>query len=453
MEPKKKIFKWIAAVAATIFVLLLILILVVPHVVDMTPYKEKALAEISRAIKGKADFQDARIGFFPRPHLEIDHGMVSVPGETDAVVESLAIFPEILPLFRGDVRVYRLQIEGPTLTINLPDAVGQPKEKRSDMDVAFGERLRSGLAHISSIVPGLVLVVKNGNLNFTRDKAPAFWFKNIHALIKCPPDRLEMDLECESSFWKRILLKGSADPEKLESFGQLELLNFQPRGIVDIFLPSFKRYLGDSELNLNLNFKTDGPGVLQADMQGSIPRLTLYPESKKQVIRGKRFKGAVSFTEEKQSITLTELDLDHPRANLSGQFQMDRKTPKVSLDLVGRDIDVAPARSMTTALVGDVPVVQTIFDIVKDGNVPLIRFHSRGTSLSDLGSLKNMVIEGSLNKGNIFVPTAELDLRDVSGDVTISNGVLEGKNLNAVLGNSSGHDGTLKLCLGKENPL
>ncbi|MFC1828303.1 AsmA-like C-terminal domain-containing protein [Thermodesulfobacteriota bacterium] len=453
MKSKRKIFMWIAAGAATIFALLLILILIVPHVVDMTPYKEKALAEISRTIKGQANFQDARLRFFPRPHLEIDHGMVSIPGKADVVVDALAIFPKILPLFGGDVRVYRLQVEGPTLTLSLPDSIGQSNEKRSDTDVAIGEMLRSGLSHISAIVPGLVLVVKNGNLSFTRGKAPGFWFKDIHALIKCPPDRLEMDLKCESSFWKHISLKGSVDPEKLDSFGQLELVNFQPRGLANYFFPSVLQYLGDSELNLNLNFKTEGSGILQADVQGSIPRLTLYPESKKQVIRSKRFKGTVSFTEEKQSIILTELNLDHPRINLSGQFQMDRTVPQVNLDLVGRDIDVKPARSMTTALLGGNSVVETIFNIVKGGNVPLIRFHSSGKSMGDLGSLKNMVIEGSLNEGNIFVPKAELDLKEVNGEVTISNGILVGRKLNAKLGNSSGQDGTLKLGLFKENPL
>ncbi|MFH2218822.1 MAG: AsmA-like C-terminal domain-containing protein [Pseudomonadota bacterium] len=450
---KKKMFVRIATGAATIFVLLFLLILLAPRLVDMTSYKEKALAEISRAIQGKADFQDAELSFFPRPRLVILHGKISIPGEMDAAVQSLAIYPEILPLFMMDVRVYRLQVESPDITINQAEFPGKEKKGQAAPSEPVGKKLQSGLAYIASKVPGLVLAVKNGSLNFTKGNVPGFWFKNIQALVKCPPDRLDVDLKCESGFWKRIFLKGSLDPEKLDSFGHLEILNFQPRGITGHFFPSFEGYLGDSELNLNLDFKTDGSGFFEADVQGSIPLLTVYPGNRKLVIRGKRFKGAVYFSEQEQKVSLFELDLDDPRINLSGEFRADRKTPRASLEVIGRDVDVSPVRSAVTIFAGDIPIVRTILDIVRGGRAPEIRFHSRGKSLGDLGTLKNMVIAGNLNNGNIFVPTVELDLKAVSGEVTISNGILEGKNLNAVLGNSSGRDGTLKLGLDGEDPL
>jgi hypothetical protein len=91
---------------------------------------------------------------------------------------------------------------------------------------------------------------------------------------------------------------------------------------------------------------------------------------------------------------------------------------------------------------------------VKGGKVPLITFNAQGSSVTDLRKTENILIKGNIVEGKIFVPKAHLYFEDVSGDVVISQGVLEGRNLEAQLENAHGREGTLRLGLkGKDAPL
>jgi hypothetical protein len=130
---------------------------------------------------------------------------------------------------------------------------------------------------------------------------------------------------------------------------------------------------------------------------------------------------------------------------------MDQTPPQVSLELEGREIDVDSTRDAALALAGDVAVTRKIFHIVKGGTAPLIHLSTRGNSWHDLGKGENILIKGSLLDGKIFVPGVHLDLEGVKGEVIISRGILEGKNLEARMGSIEGRQGTLNLGLKGEN--
>jgi len=78
-------------------------------------------------------------------------------------------------------------------------------------------------------------------------------------------------------------------------------------------------------------------------------------------------------------------------------------------------------------------VVKDIFDVLKDGSIPLITLKAQGNSLSDLGNTDNMVIQGQLRDGEIRIPDIQFDLKDFAGKVVISRGILQSENLRARL--------------------
>ena len=165
--------------------------------------------------------------------------------------------------------------------------------------------------------------------------------------------------------------------------------------------------------------------------------------------------GSMHVDADKSSFTLAELKLDPPGLSFSGKLEINHllksPSPSIGLELKGKDVDVTSARKGALSLAGEIPVVQDIFDIVKGGKLPLITFAAHGNSLEDLGKLENIIIKGSMLDGDIFVPGAELDLKNVNGDVIISKGILQGNNLEARLGNSRAGNGILKLGLEGEN--
>jgi len=148
---------------------------------------------------------------------------------------------------------------------------------------------------------------------------------------------------------------------------------------------------------------------------------------------------------EKTKVSLSNLILDYPKLSASGQFLLNRMTKQTSLDINAQKLDVGSTRKVALAVAGNSGITKDIFDIVKGGNIPKITFKSFGKSPADLGTIENIFIRGRLRDGNIFVPSALLDLEDVDGSVTISNGILVGENIKSRLGNSFGSEGMLEL--------
>ena len=100
-----------------------------------------------------------------------------------------------------------------------------------------------------------------------------------------------------------------------------------------------------------------------------------------------------------------------------------------------------------TAVYGDLPVVNDIFDYLRDGKISSASFQVKGKSLDEISTLENMAVQGRLDQGNIHIPDFDLNLAGVSGDTVIANAVLEGKNVSAKMGNTTVKNSSLKIGL------
>ncbi len=436
-------------------VLLVVFILLLPTLINLEPMREKVLATVSQKVGGEVKFQRLDLSFFPRPRVVIHHGNLSIPGKVTGTLESLTLHPEILPLFRGRVRVAMLHVEAPDFEMNISDR--PVKNKVGLKDVSYStieDRVGSALALIASKAPGRVVLVKKGRLSLSEQTKSVFWFQDIDGRIEFTPNRLKIDVTCKSSLWKSISLKGWLNAKNFKGNGRIDLTHFQPQALAGYLFPFAPQYVSDSMMNLNLSFKANGPKVLQAEVAGSIPYMNVFQANKKLVIKAKSLRGALHMDGDRTTVSLAELNLDYPQLTMSGKLLIDQASPLVSLELNGGDVDVYSTREVARALMGKFQITQKIFDIVKGGKVPLITLNARGSSVADLRKKENILIKGNIVEGNIFVPRAHLYFEDVSGDVVISKGTLEGRNLEARWGNAHGREGILRLGLkGKNAPL
>jgi hypothetical protein len=98
---------------------------------------------------------------------------------------------------------------------------------------------------------------------------------------------------------------------------------------------------------------------------------------------------------------------------------------------------------------GAEPRVQKICEYVRGGEVSSLVLRSEGTTFADLGSLENLSAQGRLREARIVVSDPGLELEGVGGEVTLSPGLLEGKDLKGRLGTSSFAGTTVRLDLRK----
>ena len=433
--------------------LVVALILVAPKFIESDFVKREIVAHLSKKAGGQVKFAAVDFSFFPRPHAVIRKASLLVAGKVSAEIESLIIYPKIWPLLSGKLQIAVLKAESPDINIKLPQSKEDVKETPDSFNQKdFREKLTLALSPIISETKGLSLHVENGKVNLVKGEVPPLLFNDIHILIDMSK-QLKIDLACKSNLWKGLSLKSQLDLTTFKGDGRIDLICIRPHMLPDYILLKDALKVGESEVNLNLAFKTDLTKDLEAKIKGSIPLLPLTYNNQEVVFKGVNIDGALNIAEGKTSISILELNLDYPRLDLTGEFAMDKSTPRVSLRLEGREVDVPSVREVALSMGGDTTEVQDIFAIVKGGKVPLISLETNGKSLDDLGRLENILIKGSILGGEIYIPGIHLNLDEVKGEALISEGILNGNRLQTRLGKTFGSKGNLRLGLGENNDL
>ncbi|UCH19913.1 MAG: AsmA-like C-terminal domain-containing protein [Deltaproteobacteria bacterium] len=455
MSKQKKIFLWLITGFVSFLILLTALILFSNLIINQEEILGRIQSAASGEIPGEIEFQRIGLSFLFRPHVVIHQGKFNIPGKATGRLESLAVYPALLPLLTGKVRVSKLIVEAPNIQIKLPASIEKKDKGAASIPLKdIQVQVVSALGSLAHIEPGLVVHIKSGRLKLFEGNRSAFWFKDIRANIKLPKEKFIFNLNCESSIWESISLDGWLDPSNLKSSGHLHLKNIRPQLLSEYFFPRGPLRVMETRADLNLHFSTDGPKQLQAAVNGTLPHLNLFNGKEKLVIKVKDIRGGIQIDNETTTVSLTRCNLDYPQLNMSGKLVLTQNEPMIDLQVEGRQVDVASTRRVALVLAGFIPTVQKIFERIKGGRVPLVTFSSRGQSWPDLDDTENMIIKGSMVDGNIFLPEAGMDLEAIQGDALISQGVLAGENLVARYGNSWGRDGTLKVGLeGKNAPL
>jgi len=431
------------------------LILFVPKFIDSDFIKREIVAHLSSRAGGQVEIKGVDFSFFPRPHAVIREASLLVAGKVSAEIESLMIYPKIWPLISGKLQIAFLKAESPDINIKLPQSKEHIKEApgSSSNRKYLREKLAPVLAPIISETEGLSLQVENGKVNLLKGEVPVLWFNDIHILIDNASKQFKSDLTCKSNLWKGLSLKTHLDLTTFRADGRIDLSCLRPHMLPDYILPKGALKVGDSEANLNIAFKTDLTKDLETEIKGAIPFLPLIYNNQEVVFKGVNIDGTLNITDDKTSISILELNLDYPRLDLTADFVMDKSTPRVSLRVEGRDVDVPSIREVALSMGRNNSAVQNIFAIVKGGKIPLISFDTNGNSLDDLGKLENILIKGNMLGGEISIPAINLNLEEVKGEALISKGILQGNRVQARVEKTSGSKGNLRLGLGENDDL
>jgi AsmA-like C-terminal region len=455
---RRKIFLVGGGCFALLFMLLVAFALLLPYLVNLESIREKIEALLFQQVGGKVEYWKIDLFYFPRPGVTAHQVMVSLDEELTGTAKWVRVYPELTALFRGKLAISRIQIESPNVTLRFPMERAEVKQRSEG---AALKELEEIVARVAAIVPRLKVVMKDGRLNLLKGSQTVFSFSDINANMSGQPREPKIEITCRSNLWERMSAEVTINPVELKGHGHIEVVSFHPHLLSGFLSAGFPLKLTDSELNLNLNFETKGQEMFQVGLEGSASKLTFEEEHQEIAIRGKRFQGTLQLEEGRLNVSLGELNLEYPRLILSGKFKTDREQSLVALEVQGREVEVTSTRSVTLKLAKKIPVMNTIFGIVREGRIPLITFQSQGRRISDLDDTERFTIQGKILDGKISVPVGEPEgdredftLAKAAGEVVISRGILEGRNLKAQWKNQQLQEGKLRVGLeGEDAPL
>jgi hypothetical protein len=329
MQKRRRIVKIIGYTAGVLLIVLVCLLLFPSKFINNEWVKKELLQVLSRNISGTVEFRSVAISFFPVPRLSIDQARIAVPGKLDATIANLDLFPELIPLLRGEAKISRLQVREPVVALPVPD--------KREKEALSAEQVSASLKSLVSETAGLTFSIENGSISI------------IH-----------------------------------EGHAPATLQRIDARAVVE-------------------------------SKQGGV------------------------------TVTLDHLQIASPRLTLSGTLGIRPSSPRIRLDLRGEGLSVRQAGDFLLSAAGEMPPVGRILDILRDGTISEITFHSQGDSFEDLGGSLNTEIKGELVQGSIHVPGPGLDFTAVNGAFAVSQGVLQAADVTGRSGKSSLGQTSLRL--------
>ncbi len=459
--------------------------------------KEFITEQLCGATGGQVAFDRLQLELLPHPHLTASAISIQLPGLLAGTVQSLVIVPKLLPLLSGRFEPARIELLAPRLDLTIPDDASifppatalqrdsepspipadpsSPQQDQQSRDSAseaalttsahptpspmarshfpwnscpdLEEPFYSVLNTLSERVPGLELTVEQGRLEVVHRGQGLLSLRDLSLQAILPPHVVVLRLGCQSNLWEEIAVNSRFDLIESQGTGHLRIRQCRSQ-LLGEFLPAGTlKPVGESPVDLEVAFSSQGPGLLQATIHASSPSLSLQLSGQSAVFRDISLDARVQTQGERFELRLDRLHAEAPQLDLTGSLWSHPDSAEAAYRLEGRDADAAAVREVALALGSESEVVRDVFTFIRGGQVPLVSFEAKGRSLPALQEARNLIVTGRIEKGEVFIPEISLTVTEVFGDVLIANGILTGNNLEGRAERSVGRNGSLTVAL------
>jgi len=436
----------LGGIAAAVIVILVLGALLLPWLIDSQLVKEKIASVVVEKTNGTVTLGKIDLLWFPRPAVLIQSAEFSLDEKKQGTIQSIKVYPSIFYLLAGRLVVRRVQLQAPQVKVHLP----APSEQPLDIE-ELEMNLRSALTYFTTELPGLRIDLSDGSAEIEIGDKPPVTLQNVAAQAGASSKDLRFQLSARSNLCNRLRIEGKMSGENLAAQFEVAVDQLKVRESL-IYLPQHLfKYAQQGEVSFNLDIATLGLRKIKAQIDGSVGALVLARRGGKVNVKAKRLKGNLVYEEGSVQAKVEQLDLVSPRLRAAAEL---KSTPSLSSARIKvRDVNVGEIRDMALRFADDVAGVKKFFQFIQAGTIAEMVLQSSGRSFKEMARIKNIAVSGSMRNGSILVPGPELDLRNVTGSVRISGGVLEAKDLTANLGTTKGSDGKFRLGLeGKNRP-
>ena len=453
MPPQKKrpFGKFIIGGAVLLLVLGTVFWYLVPALVERQLNHLDVKALFEKFTGGSFTSDRFQIDLLPLPHVVIPNARINIPGQLEGQWQKLQIYPSFSALLTGDLRIGKILVKTPDFEVALPRPQGRqtPRPHSPAAAQAIIPLLQNGLPGPSAALQKATITIKSGRLRIKQISQPAIQVEGIDLALQLPPADMTIDLRCRATIWEALHFSGTLNPATFQGRLRLSIKHLKP-ALLRPQLPELPLQWEGAPLDVTAQADLSDRDHLQMAIQARLPHILLKRETASVAVNGITLKGELTYSPADIRIDLEKLQATQPALSLSGHAVVNSGTPLYQVELTGSHLKIEPLRQASLSLAGDNEVVAGIFDVLRGGDVPWIRFSTTGTQPADMAVFRNMTITGTVENGRLFIPGAELALTDVQGQADIAKGILKGDHLKAMYGKTQGSNGRLWLDLDQE---
>jgi hypothetical protein len=455
MRKIRKLLLWLGWLTGIVLVLTTILFVLFSRYIDSEPAQIEIRKLVTTQLGELVTYQRAYLSIFPRPGLAFTQANITIPHTAVISMDAAVIYPELIPLFVSEVKIAKIQLEKPDITLEIAD---KPKHEESAKPFSIAEtiaEITSVRSSIRSFAPRLVFAVRQGRLTYREKTNDLMVIKQIDTRIAIVPKGLEISFTGHVGKWGKIEVDG-------EFYGIAKSVLIR-----DMYVSTGSSFVSISSAKLLLE---DTP-VLEIESGKATMVLEDIYERRSMLVRlydplrnMKKFKGTVKLTSlklfgallqpEKWIIETTgsveDIDVDFPELPgpvkiEHGKFQASRNT--VTLKNIQASIfdssftasaiisgSMEAIDSANVALSGNVGP-ETVRWVSKIFKLPPEHTLRAPLSISDAHLVwqagSNLAITGlaSIRNG----PTFSLDLRRYGGELAIKQLIIKDEDSHAAM--------------------
>lgn len=400
-------------------VLVILLSIAVPlaayRLVNTRYFIERINGAVSRRLG--VNFSSRRIGFRLFPRLAITGGGITIEkrGRLLFTCPHVEISPHILSLLVGSFKIGSIHLESPTLVLKgreggKPDI---PKVLGALTELARGTELE--------------VTVRHGTVRFNNQMQVL----SIRAEAHIADERVGIKASCRSDVFDLLKLEANLDLRNRKGSSEICLKNGRLGESLDRMLRRHRLKIRGSVSLLKARLKSNHldrfPESLSAQIEASLPKLTLCLSPGKPLLKLGLFLGSIQRGDGETIIHLDKVEILKPKVTLSGVVGLANNTPRITIRLAGTDANIGEIREVVLDVFGHNRKVRRVFNILKGGIAPSVIVKTMADRVDKLTDARNLTISGTIKNGEVFAPLVNLDLMDVSGKVLIALGILEGE--------------------------
>lgn len=181
MSSRKRVAYWLLASVAFITVLLLLL----PSFIDSDALKAKLQSTVEQQSGGQLRYQQAELSFLPRPSVTLHQVKLDIPEQVQGTVGAIQLYPELLAILSGQLRLAKLILESPEVSLNVAGVQTNKGETPSAYTFSTLQKsLTNSLAPLAMVAPDLVLVVNKGTLTLNQGDQAVALAKSLNLTVK-----------------------------------------------------------------------------------------------------------------------------------------------------------------------------------------------------------------------------------------------------------------------------
>jgi hypothetical protein len=155
----RKVIKICIVFAVFLLVVLLLLNFLASRFINKESIREKIQTTVSEKIGGEVEFDRADLSIFPLTHVVMHQGRFSIPEKAAGSFDSVSIRPKILYLLIGKVRIAKISVTAPDISIKLPERSPQKAKVRDKGEKDKDDPLAVLKEHLFSLLAPLSLPV------------------------------------------------------------------------------------------------------------------------------------------------------------------------------------------------------------------------------------------------------------------------------------------------------